>query len=84
MVVRFAKPIIVKPLGQDVLSRIKHRAMIFKLLVAKEHEEQHVILLFEDLSAAYHIRTMGELDRIIDGLQNIREQARGTFLQELG
>ena len=74
---RTPKSVVMKPLTEEVVNRIKHRAMVFKVLVAHVQNEQHVILLFEDLGAAYHIRTGEELDRIIDGLQNVRDQMFG-------
>jgi hypothetical protein len=80
--VQLAKPIVIKPLTADLLQRIRHRAMSFKILVVTEADETHVLLTFEDLGSAYHVKTIEELDRIIDGLQNIRDQVRMGSLRE--
>jgi hypothetical protein len=72
--IRVPKPVLITPLAAEIIERIKHRAMIFKILVTSIEGEKRVILSFEDLGAAYHIRTVDELDRVIDGLQTIRDQ----------
>lgn len=59
----------------EVYQRLRHRAMSFKVCTHREFGEQHVLLLFEDLATAYHVRSVEELDRIIDALINIREDA---------
>ena len=80
--IRIPKPIVVKPLTADLLRRIRHRAMSFKVLVVSEADEQHILLLFEDLGSAYHIKTTEELDRIIEGLQNLRDQVHMGSLRD--
>lgn len=74
MAVRVPKPLITKPLPAELMSSIRTRALSFKVCVAQVGSEQHVLLLFPDVSAAYHIRTVGELDKIIEGLLTIRDQ----------
>jgi DNA-binding NarL/FixJ family response regulator len=73
--IRLPKTVLHKPLNPDTLRRIRNRALSLKVLVVSEHSEQHVLLLFDDIGAAYHIRTGEELDRIIDALHTIRDQA---------
>ena len=73
--IRFPKTVLHKPLSPDTLRRIRNRALSLKVLVVSEHSEQHVLLLFDDLGDAYHIRTAEELDRIIDALHTVRDQA---------
>ena len=58
-----------------MLKRIRNRSKTFKILVVTEYGKKHVMLMFEDLAAGYHIETVEELDKIIDALQTIRNQA---------
>jgi hypothetical protein len=75
-IVRFARPVIKREMPPDIRQRIRHRALDFKVCVLSEFGESHVVLLFEDLASAYHIRSVAELDRIIDALLTIREEAK--------
>jgi len=72
--VRFPKPIIVRPLTSDVLSRIKQISTSFKILASTEAHEQNVILLFDDIGAGYRIKSKDELDAIINGLLDLQAQ----------
>jgi hypothetical protein len=45
-------------------------------MVVTENQEQHILLLFNDIGAAYHIRSEQELDKIIDTLQNLRDTVK--------
>jgi len=72
--VRFPKPVIVRPLTSEVLSRIRHISTSFKILAATEANEQHVILLFDDIGAGYRVKSRDELDAIINGLVDIQAQ----------
>ena len=72
--IRFPQPVIAKPLPQETVDGIRQRAMEMKVAVAHVGTEQRILLLFPDIGAAYHIRTIGELDKIIDTLMTFREQ----------
>ena len=75
-IVRFARPVIKREVPPDIRQRIRHRALDFKVCVLTEFGESHVVLLFEDLASAYHIRSVEELDRIIDALLTIKEDVK--------
>ena len=75
-IVRFARPVIKRNLPIDIRQRIRHRSLDLKVCVLKEFGESHIVLLFEDLASAYHIRSVEELDRIIDALLTIREDVK--------
>ena len=75
-IVRFARPVIKREMPPDVRKRIRHRSLALKVAVLTEFGESHVVLLFEDLASAYHIRSVAELDRIIDALLTIREDVK--------
>jgi len=75
-IVRFARPVIKRQVPPDIRQRIRHRSLDFKVCVLSEWGESHIVLLFEDLASAYHIRSTEELDRIIDALLTIREDVK--------
>ena len=75
-IVRFARPVIKRAMPPDVRQRIRQRSLDLKVAVLTEFGESHVVLLFEDLASAYHIRSVAELDRIIDALLTIREDVK--------
>tara|TARA_Y100000310_G_scaffold73198_1_gene69377 strand:+ start:372 stop:635 length:264 start_codon:yes stop_codon:yes gene_type:complete len=75
-IVRFARPVITREVPPDIQQRIRHRARDLKVCVLTEYGESHIVLLFEDLASAYHIRSVAELDRIIDALLTIREDVK--------
>ena len=75
-IVRFARPVIKREMPPDIRQRIRHRSMDLKVAVLNEFGESHIVLLFEDLASAYHIRSVAELDRIIDALLTIREDVK--------
>ena len=75
-IVRFARPVIKRDMPPDIRQRIRHRSLDFKVCVLSEFGESHVVLLFEDLASAYHVRSVAELDKIIDALLTIKEEAK--------
>ena len=72
--IRFPKPIIVRPLTSEVLGRIRLISQSFKILASTEANQQHVILLFDDIGAGYRIKSRDELDAIINGLVDLQAQ----------
>lgn len=70
---KFPEPVLWRPVNASVLRRTRNRSLDFKILVVTENQEQHILLLFNDLGAAYHIRSLPELDKIIDTLGNLRD-----------
>lgn len=72
--VRFPKPIIIRPLTSEVLGRIRLISNSLKILASTEANEQNVILLFDDIGAGYRIKSMDELDAIINGLLDLQAQ----------
>ena len=73
MPIRFPQPVLWKPADASVLRRTRNRSLDFRILVVTENQEQHILLLFNDIGAAYHIRSEKELDKIIDTLQDLRD-----------
>jgi len=73
MPLRFPQPVLWKPADASVLRRTRNRSLDFRIMVVSENQEQHILLLFNDISAAYHIRSEQELDKIIDTLQDLRD-----------
>ena len=76
MPLRFPEPVLWRPLDASVLRRTRNRSLDFRIMVVTENQEQHILLLFNDIGAAYHIRSEQELDKIIDTLQNLRDTVR--------
>ena len=73
MPIRFPQPVLWTPADASVLRRTRNRSLDFRILVVSENQEQHILLLFNDIGAAYHIRSEQELDKIIDTLQDLRD-----------
>ena len=76
MPLRFPQPVLWKPLDASVLRHTRNRSLDFRIMVVTENQEQHILLLFNDIGAAYHIRSEQELDKIIDTLHNLRDTVR--------